>query len=167
MDFFVHICIAQSFFGSLVLFLKKPKHISNRILGIWFLCNGLLMIGEMINEPVVNFFKPGLFPLLLTFGPFLYLYVTSITTENPVWKKTDILHFIPFLLVVIHRSFTDPISIGGEIHDSENPAVIANQIYVIMVVSSLIVYWIFSVIKLSRHKKNIENVFSYQSPKSR
>lgn len=165
MDFFVHICIAQSFFGGLVLFLKKPKHISNRILGVWLLCNGLLMTGEMIEEPVVNFFKPGLFPLLLTFGPFLYLYLISVTTENPRWKRTYLLHFIPFLLVVIHRSLTDPISMGDEVYDSENPAVIANQIYLIMVVISLIVYWIISIVKLSRHKKNIENVFSYQSPK--
>ena len=158
-------CCAILFFGCVVLLLKNPKHMSNRILAVWLLCNGLLMTGEMINEPVVNYFKPGLFPLLLTFGPFLYLYVYSLTTENPTWRKHDLLHFVPFLLVVIHRSFSEPISIGEEAPDIDNPAVFANQIYTIMAVISLIVYWMLSLIKLTRHKKNIVNVFSYQSPK--
>ena len=41
-------------------------------------------------------------PFDFAVGPLLYLYVRALTSRRPELKKTDLLHFIPFILCALY-----------------------------------------------------------------
>jgi AraC-like DNA-binding protein len=93
----------------------------------------------------------------------MYLYIKLLTSENSHLGKREFLHFIPFILVVIHRSLTDPLDIGREGgHDFRNPEQITNFIYYSLVTISLIIYTIITFRMIIKHKSNLQNIYSYK-----
>lgn len=156
--------LSHAIFGFALLLSKRPKHISNTILGIWILLLGILMAGRLSPIPVIDFFRPGLFPIYLCFGPFLYLYIKSLTIENYSLSRKDILHFIPFLLVAIHRSFTDPVNFGpGGGLDFRKEGQLVNFIYFSLVTLSITIYTVIAFKQIVQHKHNLQNIYSFDS----
>jgi len=163
MEIIYYLGVSHAVFGFALLLAKRPKHISNIFLAIWILSLGFYLLGKIIPVPVVSFFKPGIFPILLCFGPFMYLYIKLLTVEDPHLGKKEFLHFIPFILVVIHRSLTDPVDIGQRGgHDFRNSEQIINFIYYSMVTISLIIYTIITFKMIVKHRNNLQNIYSYQ-----
>jgi AraC-like DNA-binding protein len=115
---------------------------------------------------VVDYFKPGIFPLLLLFGPLLYFYVSSLAIENFKFKPNHLFHLLPLLLVAIHRSTIEVVSISNNSYLTENPAYIYNKIYYVLVIVSMFVYWVFSVKLILKHRKNVPFYFSNYSKKN-
>ena len=69
MEIIYYLGVSHAIFGFALLIAKRPKHNSNIILAMWILSLGLHLSGRIIPVPVVSFFKPGLFPLLLLVRP--------------------------------------------------------------------------------------------------
>ena len=151
----------QSLLGSIVFLLKKPKHLSQTILGLWLITNSLILFGGHFEDGIVQYFKPGVFPLMFLFGPFLLFYVKSMIVENFKFKKKYLLHIIPFLAVSIHRSFTEPVSVTIAEESTINSGF--NYIYYRLKLISIIIYWFVTIVIILKHKKNISNHFSYKS----
>lgn len=152
--------IIQSLTGFLIFLFRKPKHISNTILAIWLLTLAIVLAGGMVEGGVVQYFKPGVFPLVFLFGPLLYFYIHTQISDSFGFEPRHLLHLLPMLMVVLHRLFSHPENIGFEEAGAQN---IANSIYQVMMVISLIIYWILGINLLIQHRKNIPDNFSYQS----
>lgn len=158
---FVH-----SLFGILIFVSKRPGHSSFIFLTIWLSIIALFLGAQLLPFQVVDYFKPGIFPFLLLFGPLLYFYVSSLAIEDFKLKPKHFFHILPLLLVAIHRSTIDVVTISTSSYLTESPAYIYNKIYYVLVIFSMFVYWVFSVKLILKHRKNIPFYFSNYSKKN-
>lgn len=156
----------QSLFGVLLFVAKRPKHLSLTLLSVWFLLIAIFLGAGLLPFEVVDYFKPGIFPINFLFGPLLYFYVSSLAIEDFRLKKIQLLHVIPLLAVCIHRSTIDAVSISSSSNLVENPSYIYNKVYHILLIISMFIYWIFSVKLILNHRKNIPFYFSNYSQKN-
>ena len=164
MEIINYLGVSHAIFGFALLLAKRPKHISNVILAIWILLLGFVLMGRIIHVPVISFFKPGIFPIFLCFGPFLYLYIKSLTHEKFHFSNLEFLHFVPFIVIIIHRSFSDPVNFGrGGGHDFRNHEQVINFVYYCLTTISLSAYTMITFTIISKHKSNLKNIYSYKS----
>ncbi len=131
----------QALFGILLFLTKHPRHLSFYFLIIWFGLIAIFLGASLLPFQVVEYYKPGIFPILFLFGPLLYLYLSSLTIENFKLKPVTLLHLVPFLGVSIHRSMVSVVSITSSSNLSENPYYIYNKIYYSLFIISLLIYW--------------------------
>ena len=92
------------------IFFAKPKHISNRFLGVF-----LLMLSIRVGKSVAFYFNPDLSFVYLQFGlsacffigPFLYFYIRSVIQPQCNIHKTWINHLLILfpIIVVVGYSF--------------------------------------------------------------
>ncbi len=95
----------QALLLALVFFQKKGHLFSNRIQMFWLLLLAADLVFQGVGANHELFLKYVKFLLIfsglpLVHGPFLYLYVKSLTTQIR-FKKTDYLHFFMFFLLKI------------------------------------------------------------------
>jgi AraC-like DNA-binding protein len=150
----------QSLFGILLFIAKRPKHISFNFLITWLALIAIFLGAQLLPFEVVEYFKPGIFPILFLFGPLLYMYLCSLTMENFRIKPVYLLHLVPFLIICFFRSIVNVVPITSSADLSENPFYIYNKIYYSFFISSLFVYWLLSLKLIYKHRKNIPNNFS-------
>lgn len=160
----VIIGLVQSLFGILIFISKRPWHMCFAFITIWLAVIAVFLGSLLLPFPVIDYFKPGIFPVLFLFGPLLYLYVKSLATENFRLKPFALLHLIPVVSISIHRSLVTPVAIYSSF--AENPLYIYNKVYYTLLILSLISYWFFSLKLIVQHKKNIPNHFSNYSSKN-
>ncbi len=95
------IAAGQGIFLSATLCTNRDKGLSNLFLGLIVLFFSLqlfdlvlLSSGKALEYPHLTFWS---IPFNLAFGPLLYLYILSMTSEKQL-RRVHLLHFIPFLL---------------------------------------------------------------------
>jgi AraC-like DNA-binding protein len=152
--------LVQSLFGILIFISKKPKHISFNILTAWLAVIAIFLGALLLPFQVVDYFKPGIFPIIFLWGPLLYFYVSSLTIENFKFKKSSFLHILPVIIVGIHRSTINVISVTNTTVLANNPNYIYNKIYYSLLAISLVSYWVLSLNLILKHRKNIPFHFS-------
>jgi AraC-like DNA-binding protein len=150
----------QSLFGILIFISKRPRHLSFTFLIIWLAVITVFLGSVLLPFQVVDYFKPGIMPILFLFGPLLFLYVSSLSIENFTLKKNQLLHLLPMFAVAVHRSTIDVVPISSPSNLDENPSFIYNKIYYSLLLLSLFVYWFFSLKLILKHRKNIPFQFS-------
>jgi len=158
--------LVQSLFGIIIFITKRPRHLSFVFLTIWLAVIAIFLGARLLPFQVTDYFKPGIFPFLLLFGPLLYLYVNSLSVENFSLKPSMLLHLIPLVMVGIHRTIVDPVPIGSPSNLGQNTMYFYNKIYYSLIVISLLCYWIFSLKLIIQHRKNIPNQFSNYTSKN-
>ena len=156
----------QSLFGFVIFITKRPWHLSFTFLTIWLAVIAVFLGSGLLPFEVVDYFKPGIMPVLFLFGPLLYLYVSSLTIENFSLKKSQLLHLVPMIAVAVHRSTIDVVPINSSWNLAENPSYIYNRVYFALIVVSLFVYWIFSLKLILKHRKEIPFQFSNYTAKN-
>ena len=160
--------IILALFLSLVLLSKKNKTKSNWILLAWLLVIALNLTLIYLQTDEKKYIYPSLlgwvFPFPLLHWPFLYLYVSTLTSKKETGPQLLWLHFIPFFLSIILFSrflFLPEISkiniyeIGGKGYETE---LLINLIAIIL---SAVIYTALSVVKLCKYKNLIKSEFSY------
>lgn len=162
----IQIGFIQSAFGVLIFLSKRPKHISFYYLSFWLFINALFLGTQLLPFQVVDYFKPGIFPFLLLLGPVLYLYVSSLVLENfkPVLKH--LYHLLPLVIVGIHRSTIDVVSITDDTYNAESTLDLYNKIYYFLIIISMVIYWGLSIKSILKHRKSIPFYFSNYSTKN-
>jgi len=115
---------------------------------------------------VVDYFKPGIFPISFLSGPLLYLYISSLTVENFRLKPEHLVHLLPLLVVAIHRSIIPVVDIASSSDLSENPNFVYNIVYYSLIMVSALFYWGLGWRLLIKHRKNIPLYFSNYSSKN-
>jgi AraC-like DNA-binding protein len=93
-------------FLALILFgLKKGNKLANFFLGAFLLFYSLGNLGSVPTHSGFIADVPHLFGLFMPFifliGPFLYLYILSLTRPNFRFVKTQALHFVPYAVVLL------------------------------------------------------------------
>ncbi len=158
--------LVQSIFGILIFTLKRPGHLSFTFLIIWLALIAIFLGSRLLPFQVVDYFKPGIFPILFLFGPLLYLYISSLTIENFKIRPVFLLHLLPFLLVCVHRSTIHPVPISSSNNLTVNPNYIYNKIYYSLFILSIFAYWFWSLKLIFNHRKNIPFNFSNYTSKN-
>lgn len=159
--------IIITFFLVIILTSKKNKSEADKILTVWLLFTGIHLIlfylhfnNEYLKFPFLLGFE---IPMPLVQGPFLYLYTSSLTSQNR-YKKYNLFHFVPFLIAIMllipffGLSFEEKITVyKNEGKDYEK---LLSGLYIAIVLSG-ISYALLSLQKLSQHRKNITEQFSF------
>lgn len=158
--------LIQSLFGILLFISKRPWHLSFTFITIWLGVIAVYQSARLLPFQVIDYFKPGIFPLLFLYGPLLYLYVSSLAVENFRLKKSQLLHLLPLIAIAVHRSIVGPVPIGSSTNSAGAVSVVYNNIYYGLMVISMLVYWFFSLKLILKHRKNIPNHFSNYSAKN-
>lgn len=151
--------LIQALFGVLIFLSKRPQHISFKFLSLWMAVIAFFHGSGLLPFQVVEYFKPGIFPLLFLFGPLLYMYVKSLAVEKFSLSRKNLLHLLPLIIVSVHRTVAGPASISN-IPDYSSPQYIYNKVYYTLVVLSFLIYWIFSLKLLLEHQRKIPFQFS-------
>lgn len=97
------IVIWQSLFFGIILLGKKFRKKSNNIfLGLILLTIGIQIAFIQIATrlDVVELFNPSM-NLGFLYGPLIYLYIRSHLKKVAIFRKIDLLHFLPFVLINI------------------------------------------------------------------
>src|SRR5690554_2702138 len=129
MTYLFFIASFNAFFFLVLLLQKKPKLLHDRILIYWLLYLGGLtatyaFFKDSFSEMPI--FSSGIIALFLLHGPFLYLYVSSLTFDHNRFKTKNFIHFVPFLAFILYlfiASLFPVYSAGIRVdHVSENVA---------------------------------------------
>jgi AraC-like DNA-binding protein len=164
--------IGITIFSVLLALSKRPNQISDKLLALFLLSIIFPMLVELGRTQPLFILLESLQPTLLnrmrdflplTLGPFMTLYVESLTQAEYALTKRRLCHFLPFftfLMIAIsapqYTAFTDPGQPLGQIASFEIS-------YLIVLLASLTGYsvWLQSV--LTQHRKRVFDYFA-QNP---
>ncbi|HQQ93245.1 MAG TPA: helix-turn-helix domain-containing protein [Bacteroidia bacterium] len=156
-----------AFFLSLLLWGKKNKSLADKVLAAWLTVVGLHLLQFFIYISGRLYDFPWLlgvgFPFPLLHGPFLLLYVCSLSGQITKIGLKALTHFVPagaeylYLIPFMLRPASEKIRVfqqegaGYEVFTAIQSALIP---------LSGVVYVIWSIIQLNRHERNILYQFS-------
>ncbi|GIQ60437.1 hypothetical protein Flavo103_35730 [Flavobacterium collinsii] len=159
--------IIITFFLVVVLASKRNKTEADKILALWLFFTGfhLFLFYLHYKNDYSDFpFLLGLeLPMPLVQGPFLFLYTSALTNQNR-YKKFNLLHFIPFLAAILvltpfyNLSFDEKVTVFK--NEGKGYETLITVLYAAILLSG-IVYALLSLQKLVKHRKNINNQFSF------
>nr|WP_315148953.1 helix-turn-helix domain-containing protein [uncultured Flavobacterium sp.] len=159
--------IIITFFLIIILIGKKNKSEADKILALWLFFTGihLILFYLHFNSEYIKFpFLLGIeIPMPLVQGPFLYLYTSALTNQNRD-KKYNLLHFIPFIIAFIPLLSFFGLPFNEKINIYKNEGKGYEQVLSVLLISIIIsgmLYALLSLQKLSRHRKNITEQFSF------
>jgi AraC-like DNA-binding protein len=170
MEIIFIIGMGLAFFFQILLLQKKGKSASDRILAVWMFVIGLHLFSAYATIQGLHFQWPFFIFIFIPFpmlhGPFLLLYLMSLTRSGKKVRWYDFLHFLPYCLGMIpyfrilNKSGIDAIvqleDWGfGEIPWSFIMVGFGTQF-------SGIIYAVISYVLLQQHQKRIKNHFSYE-----
>jgi AraC-like DNA-binding protein len=168
MDFILNIGIILSLFLGIVLFTKKNKSLSDKILAMWLCVIAVHLFSYLIYSQGYWDKYPHLIGIYVPFplfhGPFLYLYALYTLRDQNHLSKLDYLHFVPVLLTYIYML---PFYFGYTVEEKikvdkglvEDYSTFSNFLLVAFIVSGF-TYVILTYRKLLLHEKILDSNFS-------
>jgi AraC-like DNA-binding protein len=149
----------------------KVNSIANRWFGVFLFSVGSAMLNAVIHEAKAeeHYRQLMAFNELSRFAiaPALYLSVLHYTSPYKVFRKSEYLHFIPFLVFFICTASFVFKPYATFLNPDKFPAVfkvILQYFIVLSVQVQIVVYWVLSYYRLTRHQKNIRLVTSNTTP---
>lgn len=167
---FSYIGIGIALLLILLLISKKGKTLADRILLVWLIliaCHLLLFAFSLqpITTRNVHWLLGTSIPFPLLHGPMLYLYTASMTQMLPRRRILLALHFLPAFVGVLlfgpmfFKSAAEKIAF---VNSNGDEYATANFIRIILLQVSGFIYVIWCLFLLRKHKKNINQEFSYE-----
>ncbi len=159
--------VSLSIFLFLILISKKGKTLPDKILAIWLIFLGLNIFHYYLAITDLDLNYPFLLalgsPLPLIQGPLLFLYTAALTNQLPANKYKLFFHFIPIIIIYI-------VFMPFYVLDNQQKTEVYLQhgkgfeiqilVNLILIYTSGIVYVIWSLFLLRKHRKNILEQFS-------
>jgi AraC-like DNA-binding protein len=138
---------------------KRVNKIANRLLAIFLLSIGLLVIDDALIY--AQFYTK--FPIFIglisipVFGlaPILYLMVDYFVTPAKTFKRMDLWHFLLLFLMTILTILYMFMPTTVKLKDLESPINKNNIWDFILILIPIVLYWGFSYKKLLLHEKNV------------
>jgi AraC-like DNA-binding protein len=164
------ICFLISFFQLIVfiifLFFKKQNKVSNYILGIFFICQLLIISGCILSYIVF----PGrlhwyiYYPVFWLVPPVLYFYVKSVVQSSYSFKPGQFIHALPFLAVTVQSSLclihqmdcTDMVGFGCNFCFSSNFIVISRLVMYLQ----FLIYCLVAIHEIGLYRIKIKDSYS-------
>lgn len=159
--------IVITLFLSLILFTKKDKSLSDKILLGWLIIVLIHLVLFVLVSSKQYILFPYFFgleiPLPLLHGPLLFLYSKSLTDSIKISRNIG-LHFIPFFLALISivpfLLLDSKEKINVYQNNGEDYIILTSIIFTVIILSG-ISYSVLSLHLLRRHQKIIKENFSY------
>jgi AraC-like DNA-binding protein len=161
--------VAQAFFIEIILLNKKKKSLSDKILAAWIFIIGLHLL--LYHLDFIQFYNqyPHILgleaPLPLVHGPFMLMYVISLTSKEQRIRRLLLLHFIPalafylFMLPKLLLPADEKLYFAFEVMPANPP--LYWVVFSFLVNISGPVYIIWSLWLLRKHYRAIRDSFSY------
>ncbi|PJZ75389.1 helix-turn-helix domain-containing protein [Leptospira neocaledonica] len=152
-------------FSAFLIFTKRPRYPFDSIYSVFTIFLSVPHLGHLLayrfewGPEFLDF--TILFPY--TYGPLLLLYIRNLTTEGKSFRRTDLLHFVPFVFlqfILLAKLFFFQ-SPEEELypHEWHRPSRGFHPNGGLLV-TSMLVYSIWTFLLLNRHRRNIVNHFS-------
>ncbi|WP_243396585.1 helix-turn-helix domain-containing protein [Leptospira wolffii] len=150
-------------FSSFLILTKRPRYAFDSIYAIFTICLALPHLGHILARRAEwghDFLEFSiLFPY--TFGPLLYLYIRNLTGNSDKIRLVDLLHFLPFLTLMLFfliGFFGREEEWNGD-PEWRRPEMGFHRFGFLLSVSMLFyLIWIF--LLLRKHRRSIEDHFS-------
>lgn len=164
------ICISLFFLLGLFLISSKiKKSISSRLMGIFFIFLGLnfldgivMLSGYFLDHQYLAFWEE---PFVFLYGPIIYFYSVSITSENFKFTAKRLVHAIPFLVLFLFILFqyhllpnSDKASILHSIVEFKQPIEILFPIIIIFIHISI--YFLYSKKRIKAYRNDLKSYYS-------
>ena len=168
MNFILNTGFILSFFLGILLFSKKNKSLSDKILAFWLFVIGVHLLSYLIYTQGYWEKYPHLIGITAPFpflhGPLLYLYVLNSFKSQRHLQKLDYLHFVPFIISYLYMlpfyfGYTSNEKIQLDKGLVEDYSTFSNLLLIGFIVSG-ISYVFLTYRKLIQHKKLIDDNFS-------
>lgn len=172
MDIFALITIlgvVQGVFFALLFFTQKKGNIkANRFLGMLYLSFAISIIHFIFTHLELYQRFPHIMgvalPITLLFGPLFYFYIATLVNNKYEFKKSDILHYVPFVMVVLVNLpfYIDSTEAKLEVLHQFGcmREVFFNKIATIVQLIQFFVYLIVIVKIVNKHNESIKNRMS-------
>lgn len=99
---------------------------------------------------------------VLAFGPVLFLCISAFTTIVPSFRKRDLWHFLPFglyvLLTVPFLILPDAEKIRALAAEKAAEPQMMDKLLIGLIAAQVVAYLFFSILKLRKHRKYLENI---------
>jgi len=162
------VCIINSAILAIVLLLNKPKILANQILAyIVFIPSLALLVNSLIE---MKFYKAAiiLFPVDMSlnflWGAAFYYFVSIATKQWQGFKKSKLLHLLSLIIPLSFFIwlFSKPESFQNAYFDSVNSKTIPPFLFIVdnLMILQILIYFIFSYLKLKRYEKSITEIYS-------
>lgn len=163
----IYIGISQALFGALLIFIKKPFNIADKILGSWLIVIACTFITNLviIKLQIIDLW-PVFVSLSLLFAPNIYLYSKYIIYEYPKFKKSDLIHLTPFFIAITILILNVPDTSSLKvIANYYSHSVVMRTILGNLYIISLWIYGLMALRNVIRYKKQMNDFYSFQSGK--
>ncbi len=155
----------QTIFLAILILTKKKLKLSDVWLTLFILIMGLRLLFIYFGE--LELYKTYSQLVLMEFiywplfGPLLYLYISTIISEDQKFKLIYLIHFIPAF--VVFAAFAGYIAESGKLYFHEyTQRGILFQLGIYVWFYTTHAYFIFCIIKLHRYRRKIKHYFSYK-----
>lgn len=108
MKYIFFIAAFNAFFFLGLILKKKPKLLHDKILIAWLLYLGISTAAYSMTMdlfPEKAFLSSVLVALFLLHGPFMFLYIKTLSLSKNIFKPKFLLHFIPFIAFIAYLIF--------------------------------------------------------------
>jgi len=165
MEAILYIGISQTFFAGILIAVKRPRILANKILAAWLFIICIEMIIVLINETLIELYPIKFLPY--TYGPLLLLYAKWMTTEKPHFDLHYLWHFSPFIIFLIASLlFIDQrVMHGTDGFLVKDRFVSFRIIYGITFFISITAYSMATFMVINRHQRRLKQLVSYSSGK--
>lgn len=162
-DPILYIGMSQSFFSGLLIAVKKPANVADKVMSAWLFLIFIELTFALLNKNLIEIYS---FPFMaFTYGPLLFLYVKFMTHPENEFDSLNLLHFIPFFIFftvsVLFRSqsVVDDLSSFFE----SDSMISLRIIYSVSFFLSITSYSILTFIEIKRHQDKLKDLVSYTS----
>lgn len=153
---------------------QKGKRISNKILALFMLANSILIgnfvlfrlkILELAELPFVYY--PG-YATYLLLGPLLYLYTKSLCYRSFKFKKTDLFHFLPYVLMatfLIVRYYVRAAGIAGDsVAIARTPSLFDRIVDDVAFHVQILIYMLLTIRVIFIYRRQIKELYASLEP---
>lgn len=151
----------HALFTAIFLMTKRSRNLNDTVLAVWMVFLALPLIAGATAQAWPNKYIPILRADLiypLTYGPFIWLYVSTLTGDATRITPRQLLHFLPFAGVSIVQLMT------GWAPEPPNPEVVSFSTSIRVVgainLAVLLAYTAAVVWRLARHDQDVLEHFS-------
>lgn len=164
----LYIGASQSLFAAFFSFFKKPLSHADKILGGWLITISLLFMLNIVkkNAQVSEDLWPISVNISMALPSFMYLYSKYITKAYEKFDLKDIFHFTPsfvglFIVAIYYSPEIVSISTLANYYDK---LFVLRQVIGWLFILCLWIYSIGAIKRIYQYKKQIGNVYSFESP---
>lgn len=171
METIIYIGLAQSIFSSILIMMKKPKLLSDKLMGTLIALFGFQLLARLLGLHFDDLrFSSSLFfkGIPFAFGPLLYLYVKKLSSDDQKMGNCDWKHFyVVFTVPVIRFFFLVFPDLKASFGVNEDFTLFGSSLifYAAAIISHLGFYLVATYRTIQKFEKNIKNSVSYDLEK--